>query len=373
MDTTQMKVNFLDLKAQYASIKGEIDEAIQNVLDDAAFAGGPYVKKFEEGFAAAQGAKYCVAVCNGTAALHIIMMALELGPGDEVIVPANTFFASAEAVSLCGAKPVFVDCEEDYYNMDPAKIEAAITERTKVILPVHLYGQPAQMDAIKAIADKHNLLLLEDSAQAHLATFKGSSVGTIGLAGGFSFYPGKNLGAYGEAGGVVTNDEALYQKMQTIKDHGSQKKYFHDLVGHNYRMDGMQGSILSVKLKYLAEWTAIRNRNAELYGELLQGIDQVITPKQNPDVYHAYHLYVIRVPNRTELTQFLNENGIYTGIHYPIPCHLQKAYAHLNYPEGAFPNSEKFAREIVSLPMSEQLSTDEVTYVAEKIRTFYQG
>ncbi len=372
MINQKMKVNFLDLKAQYQAIKVEVNQAIQEVLDSAAFAGGPFVKKFEEEYAQAHNAKYCVAVNNGTSALHVMMMALDFGPGDEVIIPANTFFASAEAVSLCRATPVFVDCDSQYYNLDPTKIEAAITSNTKAILAVHLYGQPAPMDEIKAIADAHNLVVLEDCAQAHLATLNGRSVGTLGLAGSFSFYPGKNLGAYGEGGAVVTNDEALYQKMQMIKDHGSSKKYYHDVVGHNYRMAGMQGAILSVKLKHLPAWTDKRRSNAALYRTELQNIKEIVLPAEMDDAKHVYHLFVIRVPDREPITKFLNDQGIYTGIHYPIPCHLQKAYEDLDYKVGNFPISEGYADNLLSLPMSEQLSDDEVRYVCQAVREFYQ-
>ena len=371
MITTERKVNFLDLKAQYLSIKPEIDQAVQDVFDKTAFAGGPFVKEFEEAFAKEQGAKYCVAVNSGTAALHIVLMALEIGVGDEVIVPANTFFATAEAVSLTGAIPVFVDCDEKFYNMDPSKIEDAITKNTKMILPVHLYGQPAPMDEIKAIADKHNLYLMEDCAQAHLAEYKGKMAGNFGVAGCFSFYPGKNLGAYGEGGGVTTNDEDLYKKMQVIKDHGSAKKYYHDVIGHNYRMSGMQGSILSVKTKYIADWTNTRRKNADLYRQRLSGIEGVTLPEVMDNVKHSYHLYVIRVSDRDDFMNFMKENGVFTGIHYPIPCHLQKAYGFLNYSEGDFPVSERYMNNIVSLPMSEQLTEDDVAYVAEKIKEYF--
>ena len=368
-----MKVNFLDLKAQYRSIKTEVDAAIQEVLDKTAFAGGPFVKSFEESFAEAHNAKYCVAVNNGTSALHIMMMALDIGSGDEVVVPANTFFASAEAVSLAGAKPVFVDCDPIYYNLDPTKIEAAITPSTKAILAVHLYGQPAQMGAIKAIADRHNLILLEDCAQAHLATVDNQFVGTVGLAGSFSFYPGKNLGAYGEGGAVVTNDEELYKKMQMIKDHGSSKKYFHDIIGHNYRMEGLQGAVLSVKLKHLSGWTDKRRENANLYREGLKGISEITLPQELDNVKHVYHLFILLVPDREAITEYLKQHEIYTGIHYPIPCHLQKAYQDLEYKEGDFPVSEEVAPQLLSLPMSEQLTSEEVAYVCEKIRDYYSG
>ena len=366
-----MKVNFLDLKSQYISIKDEIDDAIHKVFEKTAFAAGPFVKQFEENFAKAQGAKYCIGVNSGTSALHITFMALNIRHGDEVIVPTNTFFATPEAVSLTGATPIFVDHEPLYYNMDPSKIEEAITNKTKAIVVVNLYGQPAQLDTIKSIADKHELLLIEDSAQSHLATFKEQYTGTFGIAGCFSFYPGKNLGAYGEGGAVITDDEALYRKTMALRDHGSSKKYFHDYIGHNYRMEGIQGAILNIKLNYLSEWAEIRRKNATLYRQHLADIKEVILPLEMPDVYHVYHLFVVRVSRRKELITFLQENEIYTGIHYPIPCHLQKAYSFLNIKKGTYPNSEKFANEILSLPMSEQLQEDEIIFVADKIKEFY--
>jgi dTDP-4-amino-4,6-dideoxygalactose transaminase len=300
------------------------------------------------------------------------MMALNIGYGDEVIVPANTFFATPEAVSLTGATPVFVDCEEKYYNIDPEKIEEKITEKTKAIIAVNLYGQPAQLEKIKEITQKHNILLIEDCAQSHLAEFNGKFTGTYGIVGCFSFYPGKNLGAYGEGGAVLTNDEDLYKKMQALKDHGSYRKYYHDMIGHNYRLEGLQGAILNVKLNHLPEWTEKRRKNADLYRKHLEGINGVFVPAEMPEAKHVYHLFVVRVPRREELANFLNENGIYTGIHYPIPCHLQKAYCFLNYQKGSFPISEKYANEILSLPMFAELKEEEIEYVAAKIREFYQ-
>ncbi len=366
-----MKVNFLDLKSQYLSIKPEIDQAIAKVFEKTAFAGGPFVAEFEENFAKAHQSKFCVAVNNGTSALHVMLMALDIGIGDEVIVPANTFFATAEAVSLAGATPVFVDCDPDYYNLDPQKIAAAISPQTKAIMVVHLYGQPAPMQPIKEIANKHGLILLEDCAQAHLATYKQQYVGNFGLAGSFSFYPGKNLGAFGEGGAVLTNDEDLYSKMQVIKDHGSAKKYYHQVIGHNYRMSGLQGAILNVKLDHIANWTNHRRNCAAAYREKLQGISQIVLPTALPEAEHSYHLFVIRVPDRDALQEYLSENQIYTGIHYPIPCHFQEAYQHLNYPEGSFPISEEYAGQLLSLPMSEQLKEEEIQYVADKLREYY--
>ncbi|MGC9337186.1 MAG: DegT/DnrJ/EryC1/StrS family aminotransferase [Candidatus Cloacimonadia bacterium] len=368
-----MKVNFLDLKAQYLSIKDEIDEAIQNVLLDSAFTAGPYVKSFEENFAKRHNAKYCVGVNSGTAALHTALMALGIKTGDEVIVPTNTFFATPEAVSLTGARPIFVDCEPTYYNIDVNQIEKSITDKTKAIIAVNLYGQPAQLDKVKKIADKNDLLFVEDCAQSHISELNGKSVGSFGICGCFSFYCGKNLGAYGEGGAVITNNENLYKKMMMIRDHGMSQKYHHEIIGHNYRMAGLQGAILDVKLKYLDEWTETRRKNAELYRQYLKDCKEIILPEEMPDAKHVYHLFVIRAKRRDELMSFLKENEIYTGMHYPIPCHLQNAYKNLGYKKGDFPVSEKYANEILSLPMSEQLKGEEIRYVCDKIKEFYRN
>jgi dTDP-4-amino-4,6-dideoxygalactose transaminase len=367
-----MKVNFLDLKAQYLSIKPEIDEAIQNVLNKSAFAAGPFVKSFETNFARRQGAKFCVGVNNGTSALHAALMALNIGPGDEVIVPANTFFATPESVSLAGAVPVFVDCEAEYYNIDPAKIEAKVTAKTKAVIAVNLYGQPAQLQTIKKITDRLGLILIEDCAQSHLAELDGKTTGTFGVCGCFSFYPGKNLGAYGEGGAVITDDEALYNKMMMIRDHGSAKKYYHDVIGHNYRMEGFQGAILDVKLRYLDEWTNARRRNADLYRKLLTDCSEIVLPKEMAGAKHVYHLFIIRCKQRDDLQKYLQDKEVYTGIHYPIPCHLQKAYAHLGYSKGHFPLSEAYADDILSLPMSEMLKEEEIVYTAEQVKAFFK-
>ena len=366
-----MKVSFLDLKLQYQTIKGEVDRAISEVLESSAFSGGPFVERFERAFAAAHGAKYCVGVNNGTSALHIALWALGVKPGDEVIVPANTFIATAEAVSLCGAKPIFVDCDPETYNLDPAKAENAITPRTKAIIPVHMFGQSADMDDILKLAARHNLQVLEDCAQAHLSVYKDRRVGTFGVAGCFSFYPGKNLGAYGEAGAVLTNNEDLYWKMMALRDHGALKKYHHDLVGHNYRMEGIQGAVLEVKLRHLEEWTRRRRACASRYHEALCGIPGLTIPAEMPQRMHVYHLYVIRVKDRDQLAAYLKEHGVQTGIHYPIPCHRQKAYASLGYAEGTLPTAESYASEILSLPMHEGLTDQEVDYVAKRVREFY--
>ncbi|MBN2357002.1 DegT/DnrJ/EryC1/StrS family aminotransferase [candidate division KSB1 bacterium] len=366
-----MKVNFLDLKSQYHSIKDEIDGAIQEVLERSAFAAGPFVKAFEEHFAEKQGRKFCVGVSSGTAALHIAMMALDIKAGDEVIVPVNTFFATPEAVSLSGAKPVFIDCEPEYYNVDINLIEPAITPKTRAIVAVNLYGQPAQLEKIREIAEKHRLLLIEDCAQSHLATLNGRLTGTFGVCGCFSFYPGKNLGAYGEGGAVTMDDENLYKKVMMLRDHGSPQKYIHELIGHNYRMEGIQGAILDVKLKHLPAWTETRRKNADLYRKYLADCPQIVLPEEMPGARHVYHLFIIRTPKREEMIKYLQEQGIYTGIHYPIPCHLQKAYESFGHKRGDFAISEKYADEILSLPMSEQLKEDEIIYTSEKIKAFF--
>ncbi|MDZ7725178.1 MAG: DegT/DnrJ/EryC1/StrS family aminotransferase [candidate division KSB1 bacterium] len=323
-------------------------------------------------FAQKHNTEFCVGVNSGTAALHAVMMALDIKAGDQVIVPANTFFATPEAVSLNSAVPVFVDCEPDFYNIDPELIEKSITSKTKAVIAVHLYGQPAQMERIKQIADKHDLFLIEDCAQAHTSRYHDQSVGTFGIAGCFSFYPGKNLGAYGEGGAVVTRDESLYKKLMMIRDHGMQQKYHHDIIGHNYRMEGMQGAVLDVKLKHIDKWTEIRRHNAGLYNKYLGECKEIILPKEMDDVKHVYHLYVIRTKNRDQLQQYLKENGIFTGIHYPIPCHLQKAYKNSGYQKGDFPVTEEQADQLLSLPMSEQLTEKEVKYTAEKILTYFK-
>ncbi len=367
-----MYVPFVDLKNQYISIKQEIDQAIQNVLHDAVFVRGEIIKEFESNFANAQQAKHCIAVNNGTAALHLAMMALDFKTPDEIIVPANTFFATPEAVSLTGATPVFVDCEDVYFNIDISKIENAITTKTKAIIAVNLYGQAAQLEAIRQIAEKHNLLLIEDCAQSHLATYKGKTTGTFGIVGCFSFYPGKNLGAYGEGGAVITNDDALAKKMQIMRNHGSEKKYFHDFLGHNYRMESLQAAILNVKLKYLTTWTEVRRRNADLYRKYLNDIPEIVIPNEMPYAVHVYHVFVIRTSKRNELANYLKNKGIETVIHYPIPCHLQKAYDFLNYQAGDFPVAEKLSSEVLSLPMSEQLSEQQIVYVCQNVRDFFK-
>ena len=373
-----MKVPFLDLKIQYQLIKEEIDSAIQNVLTNTAFILGDEVGNFEKKFAEAHQTNFCIGTNNGTSALQIGLHALlKPDPVDsteinrtECIVPVNTYIATAEAVSAVGAKVVLVDNNKNY-NIDVNKIEEKITKNTKVIIPVHLYGQPANMDLILKLADKYNLYVLEDCAQAHLSRYKGKPVGSFGDIGVFSFYPGKNLGAYGEAGACVTNNKELFDHMLAYRNHGQSKKYYHEIIGHNFRMEGIQGAILGVKLKYLSNWTEARRGHAYLYNELLKDIPQVITPKELANVYAVYHLYVVKVENRDKLAIFLKGNGIETGLHYPIPIHLQNAYKHLGYKRGDFPIIETEADRIFSLPMYPELNKTQIEYVANCIKKFF--
>jgi dTDP-4-amino-4,6-dideoxygalactose transaminase len=366
-----MKVPFLDLKAQYASIKEEVLPAITNVLDNTAYVLGKPVQEFEAAFAKEHGVQYCYGVSSGTDGNHMVLWALGLGPGDEVIMPANTFIATAWGATLCGATPVFVDCEADSYNIDPKKVEAKITPKTKAIVAVHLYGQPADMDPLNEIAKKHKIALVEDCAQSHFAEYKGKRTGGLSVASSYSFYPGKNLGAYGEGGAVGTNDAELARKFKMIRDHGAEKKYHHEMYGHNYRMEGIQGAVLGVKLRHLGAWTDARRKNAAAYNEVLNGIPGVVTPKEMPYAKHVYHLYVIQAPRRDDLAKHLEANGIASGLHYPIPLHVQNAFKHLGYKQGDFPVTEKAANEILSLPMYPELTREMIEYVAQNIRAFY--
>jgi len=366
-----MNVPFLDLKAQYKTIKDEISTAINEVIENTAFAGGPFVAKFENEFAKFCGVQHAIGVGNGTDALWASLVALGIGAGDEVITTPNTFIATAEAISLSGATPVFVDIDEQTHNINPALIEAAITPKTKAIIPVHLFGQPADMDPIMAIAEKHGLKVVEDACQAHGAEYKGRKAGSIGAAGCFSFYPGKNLGAYGEGGGIVTDDEALAAKIRMFRDHGQAKKYYHDMIGWNARLDGIQGAVLDVKLKYLNDWNEARRRHARDYTAGLSSIKDVVVPQEAEYAKHVYHIYALRVQNRDKFMAYLNEKGIACGIHYPIPLHLQNAYAFMQKGPGSFPAAEKCAAEYVSLPMFAELTDEQVAYVIEQIKEYY--
>lgn len=367
-----MNIPFLDLKAQYQSIKHEVNPAIQTVLDNTAYVLGKSVSDFEKTFAVAHDVKHCIAVGSGTDGNHLALWALGIGPGDEVIIPANTFIATAWGATLCGAKPVFVDCHPESYNIDPEKVEAAITPHTKAIVAVHLYGQPADIDTLKQIAAKHNLALVEDAAQAHLAEYKGKKIGGLSVVTSFSFYPGKNLGAYGEGGAVTTNDDALARKIRMYRDHGSEKKYYHETYGHNYRMDGIQGAVLGVKMKYLAEWTESRRKNAEKYRNVLHDIPQIVVPKEMKYAKHVYHLFVILAERRDALMNYLHERGIATGLHYPVPLHLQECFKGLGYSKGGFPVSEQYADQLLSLPMFAELTDEQIEYVGQAIKDFYR-
>jgi len=361
-----MIVPFVDLQAQYQSIKEEVNNAIARVLDNAAFILGREVEAFEAAFAEYVGAKFCIGVSNGTAAIQLAAMACGIKAGDEVIVPANTFFASAEAISTANATPVFVDADPVSYTINPAKIEAAITPRTRAIMPVHLYGQAADLDPIFDIAARHNLFVIEDAAQAHGSLYKGRRVGALGRVGCFSFYPGKNLGAYGEGGAVVTNDEDVARQVRLLRDHGSTEKYRHEIVGYNFRLEGIQGAVLNVKLPHLDKWNNLRREHAARYYELLKDIELVL-PREMPYAHHVYHLYVVQTKERECLQQRLTEAGVQTGIHYPVPVHLQPAYAVLGYERGSFPETEKQAARVLSLPMFPELTGEQMQRVAESI------
>ena len=365
-----MRVPFLDLKTQYESIKDEIAAAIAQVLDSSAFAGGPLVEQFENEFAKFCQCQHAIGVGSGTEALWLALLVLGIGSGDEVITVPNTFIATAEAISFCGAKPVFVDIDEQTYNMNPALLEKAITDKTKAIIPVHLFGQMADMDAIMEIAQEYGLFVIEDASQAHGAQYGGRPAGSIGDAGCFSFYPGKNLGAYGEAGAIVTNDKNLTKKLKMFRDHGQQEKYYHKMIGWNSRMDGLQGAILSVKLKHLTSWSEARQKNASLYNELLADVDGVIRPLVADNADHVYHIYPIRVQNRDALKSTLEAKNIHCGIHYPVPIHLQEAYLHQGIDNGNFPITEKCAEELLSLPMFPELTTEQIEHVVKEIKTF---
>lgn len=361
-----MPVPFLDLKAQYASIKHEIDPAIQSILNSCTFAGGPAVEAFEKAFAMYCGAKHCIAVGNGTSALELILRGEGIGAGDEVITVANSFFASAEAISNANATPVLVDCKESDALIDVSAIEAVITKKTKAIIPVHLYGQCADMNAVKMIATKYKLLVIEDACQAHGSTYKGMKAGNLADAAAFSFYPGKNLGAYGEGGAVTTNDEHLAKKIRMLRDHGMPEKYVHAVIGRNERLDGIQGAILGVKLSHLDAWNTARRSHAKLYRSLLSTETRIELFDAHPDRESNYHLFVVRVQNRDAVQTKLKEKNIGTGIHYPIPIHRQKAYEG-RWVKGDFPVSEKLADTILSLPMYAEMTEEMIKEVSRAL------
>jgi len=364
-----MQVPFLDLKSQYQSIKDEVAIAMQGVLDTCSFIGGEPLEAFERDFAAYCGARYALGIANGTDALHLVLRGLGVGPGDEVITTANSFIASASSIVMAGARPVFVDADSAIYTIDPEAIEAAITPRTKAIIPVHLYGQPANMRPIMEIAERYNLLVIEDAAQAHGADYQGQRVGSIGHAACFSFYPGKNLGAYGDGGAITTNDPELVQRLSELRDHGRISKYEHAIVGYNSRLDSIQASILSVKLRYIDAWNRRRQQVAAWYRAALQGSDLVL-PEVRPGSAHIYHLYVVRTNDRSALQRHLAEAGVATSIHYPLPLHLQPAFRDLGYHAGELPNIEAATGQILSLPMFPELTQEQVEWVAAAILAF---
>ncbi|HEY9828736.1 MAG TPA: DegT/DnrJ/EryC1/StrS family aminotransferase [Stenomitos sp.] len=364
-------IPFVDLKAQYNSIKDEVNAAVLNVLESTQFILGDEVQALEQEFASYCNAEYGIALNTGTSALHLALLAAGIGPGDEVITVPFTFVATVAAIVYTGATPVFVDIDPVSYTIDVGQIEQAITERTKAILPVHLYGQPADMDPILEIARRHGLTVIEDAAQAHRAEYKGKRVGSLGDIGCFSFYPGKNLGAYGEGGMAVTNNPDYARIMRMLRDWGQESRYNHVLKGYNYRMDGVQGAILRVKLRYLDRWTEARRTHAMQYDQLLAD-SGLKTPTVMPYSYHVYHVYAVRSPQRDRLQKELQTKGIQTGIHYPIPVHLQPAYMDLGYPLGSFPHSESVAKEVFSLPMYAELGSTQVDTVAEHVRLILQ-
>jgi dTDP-4-amino-4,6-dideoxygalactose transaminase len=363
-------IPLVDLKAQYATIKPEIDAAIRRVIDNATFILGKEVADFEQAFASAVGAQGAVGVASGTAAIRLALLAVGVGPGDEVITTAHSFIATAEAISQTGAKPVFVDIDSRTYNLDPEKVEDIISPRTKAILPVHLYGQPAALGPLLDIARRHHLWLVEDAAQAHAAEYAGRKCGSIGSLACFSFYPGKNLGAYGDAGAVTGNDPDLLARVRKLRDHGRTSKYEHDEIGFGDRLDALQAAILETKLHHLNDWTEARRAHARRYDELLADTD-LIRPYEAPNVRHVYHLYVIRVSRRNEILEHLKSKGIGAGIHYPVPVHRQPAYLKEGYGDTSLPVTEQIANEVVSLPMYPELTCEQIEYVAHSVREAY--
>lgn len=362
-------IPFVDLPAQLRSIRPEVDDAIKRVLDSCQFTLGPEVAGFEREFAAFTGAKHAIGVNSGTSALHLALLAAGIGPGDEVITTPFTFIATLSAIDYVGARPVLVDIEPDNFLIDPARIEAAITPRTRAILPVHLYGQMADMDAIMAIAQHHGLVVIEDAAQAHGALYRGRPAGSIGDLGCFSFYPGKNLGAYGEGGLITTRHDGYAQTLLMLRDWGARQKYHHEIKGYNFRLDSLQAAILRVKLAHLPHWTKARQDAAANYSALLT--DCALTlPLTLPDRSHVFHIYAVRTQHRAQILGHLSAKQIQTGIHYPVPVHLQPAFAHLGYVEGDFPYAEKAAREVLSLPLFAELTyqqQDEVHAALQEI------
>lgn len=364
-------VPYLDLKAQLKPLRAELSAAFERTVDNCSFCLGPDVAQFEKDFAAFIGTEQCVGVNSGTSALHVALLLLDVGPGDEVITTPLTFVATSWAISYVGAKPVFVDVDDATFNMRPDLIESVITPKTKAIMPVHLYGHPCDLDPILAIAQKHNLPVVEDTAQSHGAKYKGRTAGTFGAMSCFSFYPGKNLGACGEGGALLTNDEAFAKRARALRDHGSTVRYYHDEVGYNYRMEGLQGAALGIKLKHLANWTANRQRVARRYHELLADTPLKL-PREADWAESAYHLYVVRHAKREELMKHLQANKVGCALHYPLPLHLQKCYASLEHKAGSFPVAEQAANECLSLPIYPEMPEAHADRVSEVIHDFFK-
>jgi dTDP-4-amino-4,6-dideoxygalactose transaminase len=364
-------VPYLDLPAQMRPLRKEIDAAIARTLDNCSFCLGPDVAQFEKDFARYCGAEHCLGFNSGTSALHVAMILLGIGQGDEVITTPATFVATSWAISYVGARPVFVDVDDATFNLDPKAVERAISSRTKAILPVHLYGHPADLDPLLKLCAIHNLPLIEDACQAHGAKYRGKVVGTFGAMSAFSFYPGKNLGAYGEGGALVTNNAAYAARARALREHGSTQRYYHDEVGFNYRMEGIQGAVLGVKLKHLDKWTRERRRVAHRYHELLADTPLQL-PREASWAESAYHLYVVRHPERDALKKHLEANKVGCALHYPLPLHLQKCYAHLGYKAGSFPVAEKAARECLSLPIYPEMTDTQIERVAEVTKDFFK-
>jgi dTDP-4-amino-4,6-dideoxygalactose transaminase len=356
-------VPYLDLQAQYHTLRSDVLNALADICDSARFAQGPATSDFEVQFAAYCGVDHCVSLNSGTSALHLALRCLDVGPGDEVVTVSMTFIATAWAISYVGAKPVFVDIDPVRRTLDPNKLEAAITPRTKVIIPVHLYGMPAEMDRINATAERHGLPVIEDAAQAHGAKYRGKCVGQFGKIACFSFYPGKNLGAYGEGGALITNDASIAQRARSLRDHAQTQRYFHDEIGYNYRMDSFQAAVLSIKLKHLDAWNAARIERARCYTNLLKDSSYKL-PAHLPDSECVWHCYVIETPNRDRIRSALQDAGIQTAVHYPLPVHLQKAYAHLGYQRGDLPATEALCEQCLSLPIYPELSKEKISRVA---------
>jgi dTDP-4-amino-4,6-dideoxygalactose transaminase len=367
-----MNIPFVDLRTQYNLLKKEIDGAIQSVIERSAFIRGEEVQEFEQNFADMYQVKHCIGVANGTDALYIAMKMLGIGPGDEVITVANSWISTSETIVQTGAKPIFVDIDE-YSTIDSSKIEELITENTIAIIPVHLYGQAADIKTIAEIAARHNLYLIEDCAQSHFTTFNEQKVGTFGDIATFSFYPGKNLGAYGDAGAIITNDDDLASKMRMYANHGALEKHHHIMEGINSRLDTLQAAILKVKLPYIIQWNEMRRKNAKIYDDLLEEVGDIICPMVRENTEHIFHVYCIRTNHRNDLMKYLNENGIGTAIHYPVALPFMEAYSFLNHKLTDFPRAAKFQDQILSLPMYPELKIEMIVYIVDKIKTFFKN